>query len=186
MGLNIHGEFLFEKDLVDQPRWVETRRSLGRSLGGGSGMKRFLVLNLICSLLISLSLFGRPTGTLAAPSAVDAVVGECVVLESDCATIDMSLAITSTKTSLSAAGVWTSTCTGTTINKPTKTTKCDGERLSGSGGDTPSPQFACAMEFIGYLSVNAGPVYTDDWTETISPSGIVKMTCKFDPNETGK
>ena len=149
-------------------------------------MKRSLLLNLICSSLISLSLFGRPTGALAAPMGVSAVVGSCAVLENDCATIDMSLAITSTKTALSAAGVWTSTCTGTTINKPSKTTKCNGETLSGSGGDTPSPQFACAMEFIGFLAVNAGPVYTDDWTETISPSGNVKMTCKFDPKETGK
>jgi hypothetical protein len=40
------------------------------------------------------------------------------------------------------------------------------------------------MEFIG--AINAGPVFTDDWTETISPSGNVKMTCKFDSKETGK
>jgi hypothetical protein len=29
-------------------------------------------------------------------------------------------------------------------------------------------------------------VFTDDWSETITPSGGVKMTCKFDPKETGK
>ena len=149
-------------------------------------MKRSLVLNLVCCLLICLSQFARPTEAHAAPMGVSAVVGSCAVVESDCATIDMSLTITSTKTSLSPAGVWTSTCAGITAHKPTKTTKCDGETLSGSSGDTSSPQFACAMEFIGYLSVNAGPVYTDDWTETISPSGKVTIKCTFNPNETGK
>jgi hypothetical protein len=31
-----------------------------------------------------------------------------------------------------------------------------------------------------------GPVLSDDWTETITPSGKVHLVCKFTPSETGK
>jgi len=39
---------------------------------------------------------------------------------------------------------------------------------------------------IDSFATTTGPVFADDWTETISPSGAVKMTCKFNPKETGK
>jgi hypothetical protein len=110
----------------------------------------------------------------------------CNVVEMDCNTHDGGFTVSSSKVSVNTAGVWTSTCLGITTNKPTKATKCDGETSNGSAGDTASPQFACLLLMQNDGSSTTGPVFTDDWIETITPSGNVKMTCKFDPKETGK
>jgi hypothetical protein len=144
-------------------------------------MKGFLVL--AGCLSIGLAVVCRPAAALAAPKAVVAIVGLCQVLEDDCATTDATFIPDSSRVSVNGAGVWTSTCAGTTTVTPTKATKCVGETLNGTAGDT-SPQFACGMELLSG-SAN-GPVFTDDWSETITPSGHVTMTCKFNPNESGK
>jgi hypothetical protein len=142
-------------------------------------MKRFLVLNLICGVLIGLSALCQTA------SAAPVNFGVCdFVLANDCNSLDATSVPTSDKISVNSAGVWTSTCLGTTGAKPTKATKCDGETLNGSMGD-PAPQFACELRLFGD-DTETGPVFTDDWSETITPSGNVKMTCKFDPKETGK
>jgi hypothetical protein len=144
-------------------------------------MKGFLVL--AGCLSIGLAVVCRPAAALAAPKAVVAIVAECAVLEDDCTTSDNSFDVSSAKVSVNAAGVWTSTCDGKTTHTPTKATKCVGETLNGTAGDT-SPQFACGMELVS--GTTTGPVFTDDWSETITPSGHVTMTCKFNPNESGK
>jgi hypothetical protein len=93
-------------------------------------MKRFLVLNLICAVLIGLSALCQTA------SAVALNLAECeFVLANDCKSVDETSTVTSDKISVSSAGVWTSTCLGTTGVKPTKATKCDGETLNGSMGD---------------------------------------------------
>ena len=145
-------------------------------------MKGFSVL--AWCLSIGLAVFCRPATALAAANPVVAIAGICEPLEHDCATLDHTFLVSSAKVSVNAAGVWTSTCTGTTTVTPTKATKCDGETLNGTTGDT-SPQFACELltEGTGGLT---GPVFTDDWTETITPSGHVTMKCSFKPNESGK
>ena len=142
-------------------------------------MKGFLVL--AGCLSIGLAVFCRPATALAAPKAVVVIVGICGVLEDNCTTADSSFVVSSAKVSVNAAGVWTSTCEGKTTHTPTKATKCVGETLNGTAGDT-SPQFACGLETEGAGGIN-GPVFTDDWSETITPSGHVKMTCKFSPKE---
>ena len=145
-------------------------------------MKRFSVL--AWCLSIGLAVFCRPAAALAAPKAVVLIAGLCAVLEDDCATSDNTFKVSSASVSVNEAGVWTSTCQGKTTVTPTKATKCVGETLNGTAGDT-SPQFACALETEGGGGVN-GPVFTDDWSETITPSGHVTMKCSFKPNESGK
>ena len=145
-------------------------------------MKGFLVL--AGCLSIGLAVFCRPAAVLAAATPVVAIAGICEPLEHDCATLDKSFLVSSVKVSVNAAGVWTSTCTGTTTVTPTKATKCDGETLNGPAGDT-SPQHACELEVVGNGGAT-GPVFTDDWTETVTPSGHVTMKCNFNPNESGK
>jgi hypothetical protein len=142
-------------------------------------MKRFLVLNRIGGVLIGLSALCQTA------SAAPLNFGVCdFVLANDCKSLDTTSSPTSDKISVNSAGVWTSTCLGTTGAKPTRTTKCDGETLNGSMGDT-VPQFACELVLLGD-DTETGQVFTDDWSETITPSGSVKMTCKFDPKEKGK
>ena len=145
-------------------------------------MKGFLVL--AWCLSIGLAVFCRPAAALAAPTAVVAIVAECVVLEDDCTTQDKTFLASSAKVSVNAAGVWTSNCEGKTTVNPKKATKCDGEKLNGTAGDS-DPQFACEM-FVASTGGTTGPVFTDDWTETITPSGHVTMKCNFNPKETGK
>ena len=145
-------------------------------------MKRFSVL--AWCLSIGLAVFCRPAAALAAPKAVVSILGICEVLEDDCTTTDSSFVVSSAKVSVNAAGVWTSTCEGKTTHTPTKATKCDGESLNGTAGDT-SPQFACGMALLSDATEN-GPAFTDDWSETITPSGHVTMKCNFNPSESGK
>jgi hypothetical protein len=145
-------------------------------------MKKFSVL--AWCLSIGLAVFCGPGAALAAPTAVVAIAGICEPLENDCVTLDSTFTVNSSKVSVNKAGVWTSTCTGTTTVKPSHATKCNGETLNGGTGDS-DPQSACVIELIGD-STATGPVFTDDWSETITPSGHVTMTCKFSPNEKGK
>lgn len=143
-------------------------------------MKRFSVL--AWCLSIGVAVFCGPATALAAPNPVVVILGGCATLEDDCKTLDKTMVPDSAKASVNKAGVWTSTCTGTTTVKPAKATKCDGETLNGGTGES-SPQFACAMELLGEGTNNA--VFTDDWSETITPSGHVTMKCKFDAKEKG-
>jgi hypothetical protein len=141
-------------------------------------MKRFSVL--VCCLSIGLAVFCRPAPALAQ----SVIIGGCgFVLSSDCTSPDNTSLVTSAKISLNAAGVWTSSCSGTTTTPPTKATKCDGEVLN--VGTEGAPTVPCQLS-LAQFSGTTGPVLTDDWTETITPSGKIHLVCTFKPNETGK
>lgn len=142
-------------------------------------MKRFSVL--VCCLSIGLAAFCRPTPALAQ----SVIIGGCgFVLSSDCTSPDNTSVVTSAKIALNAAGVWTSSCTGTTTTPPTKTTKCDGETLNAAGTEG-APTVPCQLS-LAQFSSTTGPVLSDDWTETITPAGKIHLVCKLDPNEKGK
>jgi hypothetical protein len=142
-------------------------------------MKRFSVL--VCCLSIGLAAFCRPTPALAQP----VIIGGCgFVLSSDCTSPDNTSLVKSVKVSVNAAGVWTSDCTGTTTTTPTKATKCDGETLNANSTEA-SPADPCQLSLAQFNSTT-GPVLSDDWTETVTPSGNIHLVCKFDPNEKGK
>lgn len=143
-------------------------------------MRRFWVL--AGCLSIGVAVFYRPAAAFAAPTAVVAIVGECLPLENDCATLDTNFVVSSVQLSVNPAGVWTTTCAGTTAFRPTRATTCKGETLNGANGDI-DPQFASELILA---ATGAEPVvYTDDWAETITPSGHVTMTSKFNVNEIG-
>jgi hypothetical protein len=108
---------------------------------------------------------------------------QCAFLEDDCATIDTSNVITRASISVNAAGIWTASCTGTTTHVPKKATICNGETLN--KGTEAAPTVPCNLETFG-SGGNKGPKAVDDWVETISTAGNVKLTCKFNPKETGK
>jgi hypothetical protein len=111
-----------------------------------------------------------PARALAVAAPGTTATGTCAVLDNTCAATDATFVPTSIKLSVSGSGVVSLTCLGTTTAKPTKTTKCDGEKLGGANGET-APTQPCAMT----LGVNA--VSTDDWTETITKSGNVTLKC---------
>jgi hypothetical protein len=67
--------------------------------------------------------------------------------------------------------VTTAMCTGTTTVPPTKTTKCDGETLGGASGES-APLQPCTI-LLGTTSAAI-----DDWSEVITKSGKVILTCK--------
>jgi hypothetical protein len=141
-------------------------------------MKRFSVL--VCCLSIGMAVFCRPTPA----NAQSAVIGGCgFVLSSDCTSPDNTSLVTSVKVSLNAAGVWTSSCSGTTTTLPTKATKCDGEVLNAATEAAPTDPCSLSLEQFGSTT---GPVLSDDWTETITPSGKIHLVCTFKANETGK
>src|SRR5260370_14421842 len=133
-------------------------------------MKRFSIL--AWCLSIGLAVFCGPPAALAAPKAVVEIVGGCATLEDDCKTLDLNFTPDSAKVSVTPSGVWTSTCAGTTTVKPTKATKCDGETLNKDTGES-DPQFACEIALV--KQGGATTVFTDDWSETITPSGHVTM-----------
>ena len=142
-------------------------------------MKRFSMLALF--LAMGLGMFCRPAPALAQ----SVVIGGCgFVLSSDCTSPDKTSVVTSVKIALNAAGVWTSTCSGTTTTAPAKATKCDGETLNANSTEG-SPADPCQMS-LAQFSGTTGPVSSDDWTETITPSGKINLVCKFDPSEKGK
>jgi hypothetical protein len=140
-------------------------------------MKSFLASGVLAGLLM----FSIPRSVLAQNATLISTF--CHLLQDNCLSLDNLAVISSTSISRNSAGVWTATCTGTTSIKPLKPTKCEGEMLN--TGTEASPVNACAMQLSGDGTF-VGPVSTDDWTETISPSGAVKMTCKLNPKETGK
>lgn len=143
-------------------------------------MRRFSAL--VWCLSIGVAVLYGPAAAFAAPNPVVATFGVCEPLENDCATLDPNFIATSARVAVNPAGVWTSTCTGTTTFKPTTATKCKGEILNGATGDT-DPQFACELVLAG--TGGEPVVFTDDWVETVTPSGRVTMTCTFNPHETG-
>jgi hypothetical protein len=135
---------------------------------GEEDMKRFSIL--VCCLSIGLAVFCRPTPA----NAQSAVIGGCgFVLSSDCTSPDKTSLAKSVKISLNAAGVWTSDCSGTTTTTPTTATKCDGETLNANSTEV-SPADPCSMA-LEQFGGTTGPVLSDDWTETITPSGKVHL-----------
>ena len=149
-------------------------------------MKRFLQLNVASVLVLALGVVCRPgSASAVTPVPVTDIIGACdFVLSTDCVSPDDTSTTTSVKIALNKAGVWTATCDGTTTSKPTKAKKCDGEALNSTGTED-APVDPCGLQ----LSQNAGttgPVFTDDWTETISASGNIHLACTFKSTETGK
>jgi hypothetical protein len=122
-----------------------------------------------CLLVGALWLYG-PASALAVVIPGTGITGTCAVLDNTCAASDATFVPTSVKVS-AAGSVTTATCSGTTTNKPTKKVKCDGETLGGSSGET-TPTQPCEI----MLGTTAATI--DDWTETISTSGKVTLTCK--------
>ena len=118
-------------------------------------------------------LFYSPAGIMAQVLPGPAATGTCAVLDSTCAAADPAFVPTSVKISVSH-GVTTLACAGTTTtNLPAKTTKCNGETLGLAGGGTESaPSQGCVIT----LGTSALPA-TDDWTETITKTGRVTLTC---------
>jgi hypothetical protein len=109
---------------------------------------------------------GAPAQTAPGPAATVT----CAVLDNTCGASDTTFVPTSVKVSV-LAGVTTATCAGSTTNKPAKVTKCNGETLGGTGGET-TPTQPCVIT----LGTTAASI--DDWTESISPSGKVTLMCK--------
>jgi hypothetical protein len=127
-------------------------------------------------LLGSALLVVVPAGALAVALPGTTVTGTCAVLDNTCAASDTNFSPTSVKVSV-AGGVTTAMCSGTTTNKPTKTTKCDGEILGGAMGET-APLQPCTI-LIGTTSV-----HIDDWSEVITSSGKVTLLCKSSGSDT--
>jgi hypothetical protein len=138
-------------------------------------MRKFAVL--YCCLLIAVFALYRPVPALAVAAPGTAVTGTCGVLDDTCAASDATFVPTSVKVSVSSAGITTVTCSGTTTKKPTKATKCDGETLGGTSGET-APLQPCS------ITLGTKAVTVDDWLEVISPSGNVKLICKAGGTET--
>jgi hypothetical protein len=115
-----------------------------------------------------------PTPTPTAGEA--AITGTCAVLDSTCVNSDSAFVPTSVKVSITKT-VTTATCVGTTTALPTKATKCDGEILGGASGET-APLQPCTI----LLGATSAPI--DDWTETITKTGKVTLTCKAGGTDT--
>ena len=98
--------------------------------------------------------------------------GTCEALDDTCAAVDSTFTASSVMVSLKSSTVGSLTCSGTTTTLPAKTKKCDGEKLGGASGET-APTQACSM------TLGSTTLTTDDWTETISKAGKVRLTCKF-------
>lgn len=135
-------------------------------------MKRLLILGLLCSAYVFSS--PMPAGADALPGV--SVTGTCAVLDNTCAALDSSFAPTFVSVR-NSGNVVTIVCQGTTSNKPTKTTTCDGEKLGGPNGET-APLQPCFATLSSSLPLAALQNTTsDDWSEVISKTGSVKMTC---------
>ena len=116
-------------------------------------------------LFIAVFAFYRPV-----PALAQAVTGTCgVVLASDCVTSDTTFIPTAARVSVSA-GVTTVQCVGTTTTLPATATTCDGERVNRTSAEN-TPAHPCSIT-LGSTSVGV-----DDWYETISTSGSVKLVC---------
>jgi hypothetical protein len=138
-------------------------------------MKRFWMFSLGLGLIIGTLAFYRPTPAVAAAPGPSAT-GLCTVLDSTCAAIDNGFTPTSVKVSVSGS-VTSVTCSGTTTSTVTSAVKCDGETLGGTSGET-APTQPCVIT-LGGTSTSI-----DDWKETISKSGKVKLTCKSGGTDT--
>ncbi len=103
--------------------------------------------------------------------------GPCEALDDTCAAVDNTFTFSSVMVSLKSPTVGSLTCSGTTKTLPAKTTKCDGEKLGGAFPET-APTQPCSM------TLGSTTLTTDDWTETISKAGKVKLTCKFGGTDT--
>jgi hypothetical protein len=127
-----------------------------------------------CLLTVALVLYSIPRSYavgLPGPSSS----GLCVALDDTCGAVDS--AFTPASVSISVKGAVTSvSCSGTSTTKPTKTTKCDGEALGGANENVPTQ--ACVIT-IGGKSTS-----TDDWSETITTKGSVKLKCIFGAKDT--
>jgi len=124
------------------------------------------MFGLASGLLLGLSVISKPAPA-GAISTVTNIESQCTFLEDNCTTVDATAVATSTSISVNAAGVWTATCVGTTTILPKKTTKCVGKTLAAN----------CGLET--FSGKDKGPVDTEDWVETISPKGSIKLTCKL-------
>jgi hypothetical protein len=67
------------------------------------------------------------------------------------------------------------TCSGHTTDVPKKEVTCNGEKLGGSEGN---PAVPCGTSLDGITAT------TDDWKETIFPSGKVSVKCTFGGSDT--
>jgi hypothetical protein len=139
------------------------------------------ICKLACVSLIGLLMIAWPARVNAQSAAITATA-TCDFLGNDCATVDSTASLNSITLALSSAGVWTATCRGTTTTKPSKITHCDGETLN--TGTEAVPINACELQLGS--GVTNGPVFTDDWTETIGTSGKVTLRCNFNPKEKAK
>ena len=117
-----------------------------------------------------------PTPTPTPTPGEAAVTGTCAVLESDCATADTTFVPTSVKVT-TTKNQTTAMCTGTTTVPPTSTTKCDGETLGGTSGES-APLQPCTI----LLGTSSAAI--DDWSEVITKSGKVILTCKSGGKDT--
>jgi hypothetical protein len=126
-------------------------------------------------LLMGALWLAGPAGALAAPGT--AATGTCAVLDNTCLVADTTFTPTSVKISVSASGIASVVCAGTTTAKPAKATKCVGETLGGMAGET-APLQPCT------ITLGTKALTTDDWTEVITPSGIVKLVCKSGGSDT--
>jgi len=147
-------------------------------------MKRVSFLG-SCLLVGALVLYAAPRA-LAADTVVAGGKPSCggsgaVDVTRACATPDLGFTVTGV-TVKTSNGVTTLTCTGMTTNfVKNATTTCDGETLNGKLEPTAgSITFACDVPVSGSL------VGTDDWTESVSGSGFVKLTCKTGGKDKGK
>jgi hypothetical protein len=131
--------------------------------------------------LLGIFVIYRPISATAQQAAITGS-GTCQFLENDCATLDSTASLSSLNISVNSKGVWTATCRGTTTIKPSKSTRCVGETLN--TGTEDAPINACELQLAS--GVTTGPVFTDDWNETITPSGKVTLKCSFNPKEKGK
>jgi hypothetical protein len=142
-------------------------------------MRKSFVAALGGPLLAAVLAFYGPASALAQTLPGPAVTANCPVLDQTCSTTDTTFTPTSVKVSVSSGGIMTVTCSGTTTNKPSKAVKCDGEKLGGSSGESPTGVLQPCSITLG----SGSPVLTDDWQEIISPSGNVKVACKAGGND---
>jgi hypothetical protein len=111
------------------------------------------------------------------------LTGICEPFLADCQTPDIKF--TPTKITLARSvvnGTWNSSCKGTTNSLPARTVVCSGEQLDGANGENPNPPNPCVILLSGPSGLEPEAV-TDDWLETVTPQGVVTVTCSYNPNE---
>jgi hypothetical protein len=126
----------------------------------GGLIRKILIVGLLTATACSTVL--RVSSALADEPSASA---SCGAVDKTCASLDSAFVPTSITVS-SSGGTTKVACTGATTNKPKKTTAC-------SGDDKTSETQGCSIT-LGNQTLG-----TDDWTETISSSGKVKLACQF-------